>query len=102
MNGAQQQPTQPVEQPQVQPISAAVPQGKSVFELLGLKKEQTDRLWKAMKIFMIFIIIFYFMGIILDLFLNQVIFRYVLPLLIVVFLMYKFFSKDIKDMLGKK
>jgi short subunit fatty acids transporter len=82
--------------PQQQPV------GRTIFELIGLKKEQSDRIWKVTKVSMIFVLISYFMGVVLDLFLGQEILRYILPILVVVFLLWKFFNKDIKDVLGKK
>lgn len=82
--------------PQQQPV------GRTIFELIGLKKEQSDRLWKVTKVIMIFVLISYFIGVVLDLYLGQEILRYVLPMLVVVYMLLKFFKKDIQDVLGKK
>jgi len=83
----------PAEQPKVE--QPKQPQGKTVFEMLGVTKEKQDQLWKIIKIFMIYFLMTYFMGTVIDLFLQQEIFKYVLPLLMITFLIWKFWGKDL-------
>lgn len=67
----------------------------TIFELFGVKKETSDHWWKLIKVFMVFGLIAYFCGIILDLFLGIGILEYALPLMVVVLLMWKFWGKDL-------
>lgn len=80
-------PTTTIQQPQKT--------GRTIFEIIGVSKEKSDAWWKILKKFMIFIIMGYFAGLVIDLVVGTGIFQLVLPIIIILFLVWKQWGKDL-------
>lgn len=83
------------EQLPAQPKPEEKKQGRTIFEAFGIPKAKSDQWWKTLKVFLIFGMIGYFCGIVIDMFLQQSIFQFAIPLMILSFLIWKFWGKDL-------